>query len=436
MYKSFQEYLDVKKHKGKGKLVTKPPVEEVPDFHGDANKTEKPHKEKNIKDNQVIEQMTSFQEYLKAKGHSGKPIMQEKPNVGGWGDEDFDDENAPPTETIPPTEAPVKAGKPHPYRGTNIKLNSDKGFGDLGVDEPYVPKIDVAKDTQYKQAMPGSEKGVPQVPSGENPPKGGTSPLVKDGAPQVKEMSLPELTNYLAEKNNWMENNLLLENCGGCEDGIPMVTSFAKGKFHPNPLEAIEYITHLASQNSDLMETLVRQLKKKEGGMSGLMGSVMDQPEGLKEIALGLDGEKGSDTAGNICRALNDLYEDYRGQFEGFSESALSAPLGFEDDEEEEGVDDKEEEDDDTFDQLPDDEGEGLGDLGDIKAGEEEDDEDFDFGDDDDEEPGPEDEEEDDLPDLPDRKEKKRKRFGHDNMVDAMGNHPQMMSAMVKRCRV
>jgi hypothetical protein len=250
--------------------------------------------------------------------------------------------------------------------------------------------------------------------------------------PQIKEMSLVELTSYLANKNKIMECPDLLKECMECgcmEDGIPMVTAFAKGKFHPNPLEAIEYITHLASQNADLMEALVRTIKKKDGGMSGLMGSVMEQPEGLKEIALGLDGEKGSNVANNLCRSLNDLYEDYREQFEGFNESALSPPIGFDGEEDDEDgggeIADKEEEDEETFRDLDqgeegEEEDEGLGDL--------------DLGDEEENDWEKEEGPEGDLPELPKPKDKKRKKFGHDNVIDAMGNHSQMMNAMKKRC--
>jgi hypothetical protein len=299
MYKSFQEYMDVKKSGSKPHLVEKPPEKTVADFPGEPNPVEKPpKKQKNIKDNQVKEghkTYKTFQEYLGVKGYSGKGEMQGKPNID-MGDKNFIDPKSPPTASIPPSK--LSAGKALPYEAGKGMKAKDKGLGDLGCCP--ADKITLGSEMEFKQTLPkGKVKGVPQVES------------------VLHNMNLAEATAYLAEN---------------AEADIPLVTSYAQGKFHPNPLEAIEYVAHLANVNPQLMETLIRSLKRKDQGMSRLIERLVEHPELYPEIVKSFEGTNGAKFANAMCRAMT------------YTESALSPPIGFKDEEEEE-----EEEENDKF---------------------------------------------------------------------------------------
>ena len=224
-YASFQDYLEVKKNCKCKMAVEKPPVEEVPDYHGDTNKAgeEGKEKRKGIKNHQVQERARTFQEYLNAKGS-----MQDKPG-SGMGDDHFTDEKAPPKGSIPP--ANVSGGKPHPYKAASMSTG-DKAFGDMGVDPPYEPKTDTSK-LETKPTMPKSEKGVPQAES------------------LISNKSLISVTQLMSELNDKV-----------VDYDIPSIT-VGRDKFHPNPLEAVEYVAYLVGENRNLLDVFLRILKKR-----------------------------------------------------------------------------------------------------------------------------------------------------------------------------
>jgi hypothetical protein len=403
--KSFREYLDTKNHNGKGKMVEKPPVEEVPDYKGKSNPETKGNKKdgKNIKDQQVIERRATFKEYMTAKDHSGKGKLKVKPDVKVVADmpSDAPDMKAPPTESIPSSNV-SKAGKPHSYRAPEEKMKGsvEKGFGHLGVDEPWVPNIDTSKDGEVKASFEDSTDGVPQV----------------KGESALNGMNALEANQYITQLNE-----------SGCsEEAIPTITAFAKGKFHPNPIEAINYVSFLARENNSLMETLIRTLKRNHG-LSGLMEELTNHPEVYQDIALRLEGEEGPSFAKNIVRAMNDSYSTYLNEHGILEENALGPPIGTngEDDDEEEEEDDDEMGGEDLGIHHDDDDDHGMGD---------EEDDDMDMGDDKPKLPSLEDEDEEDEEDddmnmeMP--KIKMKKKFPHKNMIDAMKNHDYMTKYM------
>jgi hypothetical protein len=370
-------------------------VEEVPDFHGPSNPdVKKPPKQK------VVE-VSSFREYMDAKGKIVAPTVSINMKS-------FPSANAPPAD-------PHTGGKPLPYIGS--KMTAKAGLGDEGSIDAWSPKTNPKKDSVESELLKGTKgKGQPQAES-------------------ISNKSLVELTSYLSK-----QNRLLAEGSDDSEsDDIPKVTSWAAGKIMPDPIETVEYITHLASLNTNLMEMLVRSLKKKKGGMGGLMGKVLDQPESFKELVGHLEGENGEKHAGSLCRAMSDAYNDFM-QEHSMNESALSPPIGF-DDEEEGG-----EEEDDTGDEYNDSDFEGDDEEseGDEFGGGEGDDEGFEDGND---EEGEEDEvpsmlpgekdagDEEPPPELPKRSVKPKRKFSHDHLIGAMAGHKHMLDSMTSHCK-
>lgn len=409
-YRSFDEYLDVKKHGGKATTVTDPPQQTVPDYRGEPNKEVKKAGKgsKNVKNNQVCE-YRSFDEYLTASNHNGKGEMKEKPDVKLIADmpDGSPDDKAPPEDQIPPGyKKPGNTGVPHPYRAPESRPSKTRdgslkqALGDMGPEPKWVPNV--STDTEKVRPTWGNEKGVPQV-----------------GESQLKGMSLLEVTQHMVQLN---------EECGMCGDsGIPMVTAFAKGKFHPNPLEAIKYVAHLAQENADIMEHLLHNLKDAD-----VLGPMMKKPETYGRLAEALDGEEGPHAANCLARAMNDGYTKFMEDFDSMNENALGPPIGFGDDEEEDEDEDDEE---DFFNnggpdvELPDDEesdedddGNDL-DLDDMGSEKE-------FGNEkDSEEPifPPMD---DDTPREQPKPKKPKRKFSHNHMIDAMGQHRHMRDYM------
>jgi len=418
-YKSFQDYLEAKN--GNMKPVEKPPVEKVPDYKGPANPLVKKAPErknccggedgkklagtpkteeipdfhgkvnpearefkapKNVKKSQVVE-ISSFAEYLNAKGNMEEPKVTLNVNF-----------------TQP--EGP-NSGMPGPSGGKPLSYvaKSEKGedWGKMGANEPYVPKTDVKKDTKVYTP---DQKKTNQQPQAES---------------ILKNMSLVEVTSFLQKQND------LLTEEGGCPmcDGIPKVTAWSAGKIMPDPLETIEYISHLASQNTELMEHLIRKLKGKKGGMGSLIERLLGHPETMKELVTHIDGDKGPDHAGDFARAMSDTYHDYMRKFSAVNESALSPAIGFgddvppddDDDEDDENsyddhdLDDEEMEPEDSSD-LEDEDGEDDDDLPEMPSGEEK------------------------LDDLP---KKPSKKFAHHHLISAMGQHKYQLDAMKDYCK-
>lgn len=378
-YRSFTEYLDTKTHSGKGKMVEKPSTEEVPDFKGKPNPEGRgeSRKCKNIKDNQVVE-FTKFREYLDANGKMKKPTVALSVN-------DFPKQDSPPSQSIPPAPGLGK-GKPAPYMPKKGGKASKDGFGDDGCCPPYQPDTKNAPPPQ--ESLPKSGGGGKQ-PQAEN---------------SLSRMSLSEMTSYINEQNYDPDGYF----------NPPMVTAYMPGKFMPDPIEAIDYVTHLAAVNPALLEATIRALKYKTG-MGYIVSEIARHPETFKELAALLESEDGLKYAGSLCRSMNDLYSTYMEQFEALNESALSPPIGA----------DKEQELEDDEDWDEDDEDE----EGEEESEEEEEKSDEDMEDENDPFAGGE-----AGPPMP-PKRKPKKRFGHNNMIDAMGGHPHMLDAMKGMCK-
>ena len=237
-------------------------------------------------------------------------------------------------------------------------------------------------------------------------------------------MSLVEVTKYLQKQNDLLVTEEALPG------DVPTVTAWHTGKTMPDPIETIEYITHFASKNPELMTTLIRKLKGKEGGMEGLMEQLLEHPESINELVKHLDGEKGSSHAGGIARAMAERFRTYMDDFHAVNESdetssMLSPPVGYGDED------------------MPSDE-EG----GDEEELDPNDEKNYDFDDDSDEDeydtdkdsehgemPKHSDEEgdEEELPEMP-KVKKPAKKFSHDNLIEAMGSHAHMRDTMIKHC--
>jgi len=264
-----------------------------------------------------------FLEYLNSKGK-----LQEKPTVDPMADQlDPADDKAPPKAVTSgkgwKIEAPSSKEAPKPYKAPGVPVKpkaAESGFADKGSIPAWNPKMDQ-----------GSSKNIPGGKEIEGWKKGKTEAFIK----KTKDMDIKEFTEYM------------IETCGcgvepqqlGDEDSIPMVTSYAAGKFHPHPPEAIKYVVVLANKNDRVLESLIQELKRG-GGMKKLVKALMDDhPETYDNFTDLLDDDEAGDQRANaMAKSMSEKLKT----FTDMMGESVVPPFGFED---EDGEDSDESED-------------------------------------------------------------------------------------------
>ena len=413
LFPSFMEYMDAK-----GKVVDKPEVETVPDYHGPDDKyppdSKVPYKTpvankkpaagesglSELGDGKLKYDPTKNSNY-EVKKDVMKEYMDEKGKVLERGREDIKGEYKSKVPACPP------GGNSKPYVGSAIKPG-EKGLGELG-DKDFVYEPDTKNSPKIKTKTEGF-------------------------LDKTKGMSISEFTKYMLKECG----------CGQVEgEDLPYVTAYTTGKFQPHPPEVIRYISILANKNDGILENLVGQMISM-GYLGKLLKAIFQHPQAYEELVSLLGDENdGPSRCKSFAGAMNNSYSKFVSDQESMYES-VSSPIGFEDEEEEEphhhhddeGEFDDESEEEGEFDDESeeggefddegdegefDDEGEDEGEFDDEGEDEGEfDDEGEDEGEFDDEgEPSPE----EDRPRL-------KKKFAHDHLLDAMRGHEHMFKKM------
>ena len=404
-FPSFMEYMDEK-----GKVVDKPDVETVPDYHGPDEKyppnskvpykTQVANKKPAAGESGMAELGDSKLKYDPTKGSKEevrkevmKEYMDEKGKVLEKGVEDIKGQYRMKTPASPP-------GGGYKYISTSVKAG-EKGLGELG------------------------EKELVYEPDTKNSPKVKTK--TEGFLDKTKGMSLSEFTKYMLEECG----------CGQVQgDDLPYVTAYTTGKFQPHPPEVIRYISVLANKNEGILENLVSQMISM-GYLGKLMKMIFEHPQAYEEmVSLFDDEESGPARCKSFVGAMNNSYGKFVSDHENMYES-VSSPIGFEDEidmdseDDEDYESDEDEEDYDSEDDYEDEEidfdsEEDSEDLGDEDHDSEESEEDFKDEDFDSEENIDMDSEEEERP----RQKKLKKKFAHDHLLDAMRNHEHMLKKM------
>jgi len=410
-FPSFLEYLN-----DKGNLIEKPDVETVPDYHGPDDKTppgsKVPYKTpvankpaakpeagglSELGDGKLkYEPDTKLNYETKPdaiKNKIVKEYIDEKGKILEKGREDLKGEYKGKVPT-----APEEGG--YPYVASQIKTG-ERGLGELGQKElEYNPDTKNAKKVTRTESFLNKTKG----------------------------MSISEFTSYMLKECG----------CGQVNDeNLPFITAYTTGKFQPHPPEAIKYVTVLADKNQGILENLVSQIISM-GYLGKLMKTIFEHPQAYEELTGLFNDEKdGPSRCDSFVGSMNNSYTKFLSDQDGLYES-VSSPIGFdmEDDEEMDMEDDEEidMEDDEEMDMEDDEEM----DMEDDEEMDMEDDEEMDMEDDeemdmeDDEEMDMEDDEEMDELGPKEKSEPRRlkKKFAHDNLLNAMKKHEFMMKAM------
>jgi hypothetical protein len=402
-FPSFLEYLN-----DKGTVVDKPGVEQVPDYKGPDEKSPP---------NSKVPYKTPVANKAPAKGEKGfaelgdgrlkyepgtelkydvkKDVMKEYVNEKGKVVEkakvDAKADYRGPRATAP------KGGKPYVSQAVNP---GKKALGDIGdADLRYEPDTDTSKPTKTEGFLN-----------------------------KTKDMSLAEFTKYMLKECG----------CGQVEgEDMPYVTAYTTGKFQPHPPEVIRYISVLADKNSGVLENLVNQMVSM-GYLNKLLKAVFSHPQAYEELTALFGDEDGPSRCKSFAGAMNNSYSKFISDQEGLYES-VSSPLGFEDEEDEMDLDGSEEDEEDHHDSESEDEESEDYEGEDLDSDDEEGGDDEDFESEEDEE-GSEDAIEDEEGSFDDHdrednsekilKKKLKKKFAHDNLLDAMKNHEHMFNKM------
>lgn len=325
---------------------------------------------------------------MNARGEINKPQEKEIADYEG------PNQKSPPAAKTPFLDkemAPPKTKhEPKPYSAPGKSAGNkaaESGFGDTGdknliynPDTKKIPKQDNIEGQKTKNYPPNKKTKTEQF------------------LDATKGMSIHEFTNHMITKRR-----------EGFDEYLPKISE------NQHPQEIIRYVSALANKNDSIMEDLVHALKRN-GCFKKLIESLMDIPESLNMIIELLSNEDGARRCRQLVRCMEDSYTE-----------AVGPPFG---------VSDKGPINGQPFDTVPDEDEEDTDDFATDEDEGEENDEDDEYEDDeyDDEgegEEGEEGEDEDEynkFPKFPIKKNKKK--FAHDNILDAMGDYEHMRAKM------
>lgn len=190
-----------------------------------------------------------FLEYLNAKGK-----LQEKPITAVNADyEGPDEKNPEPNET---DDLGYKVPKP-------IKKTPTA----------YAPKADVSKKDL--------EKGLANVGDKDN--------VIK--FPELGKMSNEQFINFTKGMPTEEFVKVMNEHCGCEKKSAPMVVAYSSGAYHPDPIQAINYVSYLANENENLLRALIHETKRI-GGLEKLCDRLMDYNEFYEVLKTKIDDKQ------------------------------------------------------------------------------------------------------------------------------------------------
>ncbi len=183
-------------------------------------------------------------------------------------------------------------GTPAPYKGPGTDPGQKKGekggFGDMGDKElKYEPKAGIVD----KAGEGGDKKkSWPNVATVKLPGQKKVEAFLN----HTKDMSLAEFAKYIKEQQQ-------------CEGEMPNVIAYAAGPFHPDPIQAIRYVTFLAAENQQIMSALLQEAKRI-GCIDKMVDQLLDIPETYTEIVNKMSVDPS--VSNQIARAMNDQYQE------------------------------------------------------------------------------------------------------------------------------
>ena len=177
-----------------------------------------------------------FLEYLNAKGK-----LQEKPITAINADYEGPEENFPEPNDIDDLGYKV----PKPIKKTPVG---------------YSPKSNIGKKDL--------EKGVAYS---------GDKDMVIN-FPELGKMNNEQFINATKSLPTEEFIKVMNEHCGCEKKSAPMVVAYSSGSYHPDPIQAIRYVSYLANENENLLRALIHE-SKKMGGLEKICERLMEYSE-------------------------------------------------------------------------------------------------------------------------------------------------------------
>lgn len=155
------------------------------------------------------------------------------------------------------------------YEGPEEKNPEPNETDDLGYKVPkavkktptaYAPKADVSKKDL--------EKGLANVGDKDN----------VINFPELGKMSNEQFVNFTKGMPTEEFVKIMNEHCGCEKKSAPMVVAYSSGAYHPDPIQAIRYVSYLANENENLLRALIHE-SKRVGGLEKLCERLMDYSE-------------------------------------------------------------------------------------------------------------------------------------------------------------
>jgi len=212
--------------------------------------------------------------------------------------------NKAPTKTVPSYEGPSPKSPP---KGARKGKNWEVKVKDPSATQPYSNASDDWGPVKKEKGGFGDmgDKGLVYEPSEKATADGKKKATWPKGATtegflrETKDMSTAQFARHVKKSLN--------EHCG-CEDKkAPHVVAYSIGAFHPDPIQAIKYVTYLANENAHLRRALIREAKRV-GCVDKLLGEMLLMPETLTALAEALNGPDGESLERRLQKAIREMH--------------------------------------------------------------------------------------------------------------------------------
>lgn len=91
----------------------------------------------------------------------------------------------------------------------------------------------------------------------------------------------------------------------------PHVVAYSAGTFHPDPIQAIRYVTYLANENANLRHALIRE-SSRAGCASAILEELLLLPESYTALARIINSENGESFSRRLDKAIRENRDENR----------------------------------------------------------------------------------------------------------------------------
>jgi len=165
------------------------------------------------------------------------------------------------------------------YEGPEEKNPAPNEISDMGYKVPkpvkkvptgYYPKPNISKKD--------IEKGLGNIGDQDN--------VIE--FPELGKMNNEQFVNFTKNMPTEEFVKTMNEHCGCEKKSAPMVVAYSLGAYHPDPIQAIKYVSYLANENENILRALIHE-SKRIGGLERLCEKLMDYSEFYEVLKTKID---------------------------------------------------------------------------------------------------------------------------------------------------